>query len=70
MVDEVFEIGTTMTPTMKVRRTAAKEVYGELIREMYMETDNLMNAWREVNRDKGGQSLILSNSENIIYSDI
>jgi long-subunit acyl-CoA synthetase (AMP-forming) len=31
LVDQEFELGTVLTPTMKIRRQAAKEVFADLI---------------------------------------
>lgn len=44
IIPEPFEIGTILTPTMKLRRHIARDKYQHLINEMYAETDNLMNA--------------------------
>ncbi|CDW86328.1 amp-binding enzyme family protein [Stylonychia lemnae] len=38
LVDKEFEIGVVLTPTMKLRRQQAKEVYQYLIDEMYIQT--------------------------------
>lgn len=44
IVDKIFEVGYVLTPTMKLRRPFAREMYQDLINDMYAETDNLMNA--------------------------
>jgi long-subunit acyl-CoA synthetase (AMP-forming) len=44
IIDKIFEVGEVLTPTMKLRRPVAREMFSNLINEMYAETDNLMNA--------------------------
>lgn len=35
MVDKEFEVGTILTPTMKLRRNQAKEYFADLIEDIY-----------------------------------
>jgi long-subunit acyl-CoA synthetase (AMP-forming) len=35
LVSQEFEIGTILTPTMKLRRHQAKEAFSDLIEELY-----------------------------------
>jgi hypothetical protein len=35
LVDQPFEIGTVLTPTLKLKRAAAKEIYKNLIDDIY-----------------------------------
>jgi long-subunit acyl-CoA synthetase (AMP-forming) len=35
LVDKEFEVGTILTPTMKLRRNQAKEFFAELIEDIY-----------------------------------
>jgi long-subunit acyl-CoA synthetase (AMP-forming) len=44
LVDEPFEVGNVLTPTLKLKRSVAKNAYINEINEMYAETDNQMNA--------------------------
>ena len=41
LVDKEFEIGTVLTPTMKVKRQAAKVVFKDFIDEMYRESTDI-----------------------------
>lgn len=39
LVDKEFEVGVVLTPTMKIRRQQARQVYWDLIKEMYKDSD-------------------------------
>jgi len=39
VVADPFEIGTVLTPTLKLRRPIAKQTYQELITEIYEESE-------------------------------
>lgn len=43
LVADEFEIGTILTPTMKLMRQKAKVVFADLIEDMYKESDNSSN---------------------------
>jgi long-subunit acyl-CoA synthetase (AMP-forming) len=43
LVTKEFEVGTILTPTMKLRRNEAKVYFKDLIEEIYMEASNADN---------------------------
>lgn len=43
LIDSEFEIGVSLTPTMKIRRHQAKIVYKSIIEDMYISEDRNIN---------------------------